>query len=905
MAEQALQNFLAAQTLLLQQMQRELTEKTATSNQQMTGIGAALESLQKRISEMPNAVKHMPTDTTGNPMIQNIPWPSPLEVETGDIYENFGLFKQNWLSYCSAAGIDKWPNTDEQRKINILLTIIGDKAKKKYNNFSLTDADKTTVDNVLQVIRKRLVSDRNLLYDRYTFHICNQQEDESFDDYYVRLRKQFEVCRYGEVATTPDDILRDKLAFGIKDLKLKKKFLRDYSSEALTLEKVTQMCRADEISELRVNNMSTHDNEKSVNKLYQESNRKTCRFCDGKHEFKKELCPAWGKNCGFCNGRNHFERACLKKKNKAKKLTVPSKKRVKKLTTDTISEYSSSESESCDDLVIKMLNTNKKVRRKGRTELLIRIKNQWKSVPCDLDTCADVNVIGYENLCNLMESKPSLTKPKIILKGFSGNPVKVVGEIKLSCKKNSKIFHLNFMVVEFNHGILLSEETCLDLELIKYCFKLESIENSNETLKIGRKKAEQILHKYQSVFEGYGCIPGEVSLQIDENVKPVIQPPRRVPISLRKDLKAKLSKLEKEGIIIKEQEPTSWVSNMLLVKKNKSFRICIDPIPLNEALKRPHFQFTTLDEILPEIGNAKIFSTMDAKKGFWQIKLSNDSSKLTTFWTPFGRYRWKRLPFGVSPAPELFEYKIQEIIQDLEGILKLADDFVILGRGDNMEEAIADHNNNLEKLLARLKKFNCKLNKDKVKLCQTSVKFYGHVLTSDGLKPDDEKISAIVNMKKPSDKTELMRFLGMLTYLSRYLPNLSTSSENLRRLTRDNVEWSWGENEENEFNSLKILVTKIETQKYFDVNAPVTLECDASSTGLGVALFQENKIVGFASRTLNRTERNYAQIEKELLSIFFGCTRFDQFLAGNSQITVKTDHKPLLEIFKKPLIKAP
>ena len=296
---------------------------------------------------------------------------------------------------------------------------------------------------------------------------------------------------------------------------------------------------------------------------------------------------------------------------------------------------------------------------------------------------------------------------------------------------------------------------------------------------------------------------------------------------------------------------------------------------------------------------------MDAKKGFWQIKLSESSSKLTTFWTPFGRYRWLRLPFGVSPAPDIFGQKSQEIVQGLIGVEKLADDFVIFDRGKTMEAAIADHNINLENLLIRLNKFNCKLNKSKIKLCQTSVKFFGHTLTCNGLEPDPEKTSAIINMKSSSDETALLHFLGMLTYLSRYLPDLSTSTENLRKLTRDKADWCWSKVEEDEFKKLKNLVASIETQKYFDVNAPVTLECDASSTGLGAALFQKNRVVGYASRTLNRTERNYAQIEKELLSIVFGCTRFDQFLAGNSQITVKTDHKPLLSIFKKPLIKAP
>ena len=597
--------------------------------------------------------------------------------------------------------------------------------------------------------------------------------------------------------------------------------------------------------------MKLDTEEKSINKISKHTkgkrstDKRPCKFCNGKHELKNELCPAWRKTCDFCKGQNHFEKACLKKKSKhnndvsAKHKT----KQIKKLENEnTESEFSSNDDESGSEFVIKKLESSRNDRRKGRTNILLKIDNKWKSVSCDLDTCADVNVVGYENLCKLTHGHtPILSKPKVLLKGFGGNPVEIMGEVKLICRKNARNFPFNFVVVDFNHGFLLSEKTCLELGLVKYCFKLESSNNFDTTLEAGRKKAQDILDKYPSVFEGYGCLPGEVSLEIDEKIKPVIQTPRRVPINLRKDLKKELLQLEKDGIIRKESEPTDWVSNMLLVKKDKNFRICIDPIPLNEAVKRPHFQSNTLDEILPEVGEAKVFSTMDAKKGFWQIKLSESSSKLTTFWTPFGRYRWLRLPFGVSPAPDIFGQKSQEIVQGLIGVEKLADDFVIFGRGKTMEAAIADHNINLENLLIRLNEFNCKLNKSKIKLCQTSVKFFGHTLTCNGLEPDPEKTSAIINMKSPSDKAALLRFLGMLTYLSRYLPDLSTSTENLKKLTRDKADWCWSRVEEDEFKKLKNLVASIETQKYFDVNALVTLECDASSTSLGAALFQKTE----------------------------------------------------------------
>lgn len=374
---------------------------------------------------------------------------------------------------------------------------------------------------------------------------------------------------------------------------------------------------------------------------------------------------------------------------------------------------------------------------------------------------------------------------------------------------------------------------------------------------------------------------------------------------MRALLKEELKKLEADGLIVKETQHTEWVSNIVLVKRNGSVRICLDPIPLNKALKRPHLQFTTIDEILPELGKAKVFSTVDAKKGFWHVVLDDESSRLTTFWTPFGRYRWIRMPFGISSAPEIFQLKLQEIIQGLKGVECLADDLLIYGSGDSLKEALEDHNRNLEQLFFRLENSNVKLNHSKLRLCETSVKFYGHILTDHGLKPDETKISTIQNYPTPTDRKQLHRFIGMVNYLSRFLPNLSAKFTILRRLISEKEDWIWSAKEDEEFNKIKALVGDADTLKYYDVKKPLEIECDASSFGLGVAVFQSDGVIGYASRTLTATERNYAQIEKELLAILFACVRFDQLIVGNPRTIVKTDHKPLIAVFRKPLLSAP
>ncbi|KAK3736228.1 hypothetical protein QZH41_007340 [Actinostola sp. cb2023] len=326
---------------------------------------------------------------------------------------------------------------------------------------------------------------------------------------------------------------------------------------------------------------------------------------------------------------------------------------------------------------------------------------------------------------------------------------------------------------------------------------------------------------------------------------------------------------------------------------------------LNQALKRPKYQMPTLDELLPKLNNAKVFTTLDAKDGFYQISLDEQSSKLTTFWTPFGRYRYLRMPFGVNTAPEEFECKLQEKLADLPGIEVLRDDMLVIGYGDTQEEADRNHDENLKALLNRAREINLKFNIKKMNFRKTEVKFMGHVITKDGLKPDPEKITAIENMPKPTSKQGLMSLLGFINYLDKFLPKLAQVSQPLRDLTTKNARFVWSSQHDKAFDEVKLLVTSHPVLKYYDVNEEVTLQCDASEKGLGATLLQNGQPVAFASRTLSPTEQRYAQIEKECLAIVFGCTKFSQYITRRAKVTIESDHKPLQSIFKKSLLEAP
>ncbi len=143
-----------------------------------------------------------------------------------------------------------------------------------------------------------------------------------------------------------------------------------------------------------------------------------------------------------------------------------------------------------------------------------------------------------------------------------------------------------------------------------------------------------------------------------------------------------------------------WVSSMVIAtKKSGDLRLCIDPRPLNKALRRETLQMPVLDELLPELTQAKVFSTVDLRSGFWHCTLNEKSSSLTTFATPFGRYRWRRLPFGLSVSSEIFQKRVNQAIEGLSGVLGITDDIVVFGKGETVKEAEADHDKNLHALL--------------------------------------------------------------------------------------------------------------------------------------------------------------------------------------------------------------
>ena len=407
--------------------------------------------------------------------------------------------------------------------------------------------------------------------------------------------------------------------------------------------------------------------------------------------------------------------------------------------------------------------------------------------------------------------------------------------------------------------------------------------------------SHDIRKQFSSVFQGLGNLGEEFEIHIKPDAAPhSFFSPRHVPLSLRPKVKDELECMEKLGVIAKVDQPTPWCAGMVVVpKKEGAIRICVDLKPLNEDVLREVHPLPKVDETLAQLSGATVFSKLDANSGFWQIPLAEKLQLLTTFIAPFGRYCFHKMPFGIFSAPEHFQKRMTQMLPGLDGILCLMDDVLVFGK-DRTE-----HDERLTQVLRKVAATGVTLNPQKCEFGKEQLKFLGHIIDREGIRADPDKVTAITEMKPPTNVLELRRFMGMANQLGKFSSSLADLTQPLRQLLSKKSSWIWGPDQAQVFAKVKEELSKPRVLHLYNPQAPTKVSADASLYGLGAVLMQQSdsawKPVAYASRSMTETERRCAQIEKEALASTWACEKVSTYILG-MKFLIETDHKPLVPL---------
>ena len=835
--------------------------------------------------KMASAVIHMP----------------PALDFTGNTAKNYRNWKKLYDNYMLAT--NQTANKEPQ-KIATLFNVAGQEAILRQDKIqkSLTDDEKKDYAKVVAALKAYCESlyEYNETYERFVFQRRDQQEGESFEHFYAAIQELVLSCNYADHQSKQ---IRDRLVQGIKDKALQETLLR---VKNLTEEKVVEHCRAAAASRKQVQGMTNGNrqatqvhtmNVKKKNKAPQQENEVNsmqankkkynnyqhvpkkdekkggfkCIKCDTRHP--KYKCPAYGQTCDNCKASHHFTKCC----------------RWERKTVSEVIVNRPNLDEDDSGFVLHGLKRKYVADTAREWREVIKIENHC--IQFKLDPGSDVNTISLKIL-KWLEQKKFLRKSRILISPYGSTSPAIIaeGEVLLTVSVRGKNYDLDFVVIDDdNITPVISKQDCERLNLVK---RIHAISKED-----AEKKKQLFIEQHKEVFEGTGKFPGQIKIVLEDGAQVKRSVPHRIPQHLRERLKPTLEDHERRGIIEKVTEITAdTVMNNLVIreKQDESLRICLDPTELNKVIKiKSHF-LPTLEDIQEKMVGKEVFSVLDLKEGFYHCELDEESQKLCTFVTPWGIYRFRRLPFGLASAPEEFQARNEDIFGNIPGVSVYIDDLCVAG------ETEEDHDRAMAEVMKRAVKNNIKLKAEKLQYKQGKVKYVGHIFSADGHQPDPDRVNALVNMPAPKNLKELETMMGMFNYVRLYIPHMADISAPLNELKKKDRQWVWTTDQERAFSELKTRLAKTTLLYHFDPNKLIEMHCDASKCGLGVCLFQESHPVAFASRSMNSSELNYSQSEKEMLAIAFGFKKFHNLLYGR-YVKVYTDHKSLIPIMNKPV----
>ena len=476
-------------------------------------------------------------------------------------------------------------------------------------------------------------------------------------------------------------------------------------------------------------------------------------------------------------------------------------------------------------------------------------------------------------------------------------------ELEIPERNMTKVFHCNLLKqwyprTETSYTSIVGDST----ELISPEWQEGEPRIGDQLTGKEKQELEKLLQQYKQVIDPKpGRAKRTVHKIVTDGSGPIRQRPYRIPPALKKDLCDELQTMLKDGLI--EESSSEWSSPIVVVKKKDgSNRICVDYRKLNAITKFDAYPMPRIDEMLDAIGNAKYISTLDLAKGYWQIPMDQQDCEKTAFSSPLGLFQFTVMPFGLSGAPASFQRMMDQTLRGLNDFVGVYLDDIVIHSSTWKEHLV-----HLQQVLERLQDAGLTLKLKKCEFGAAECTYLGHRIGRGGVRPEQSKVMAIKQLKRPTTKKEVRAFLGMTGYYRRFIRDFAQIAEPLTNLTKkglpESIEWSVAA--ETAFEKLKTTLTSSTVMRNPDPNLTFLVQTDASDVGIGVVLSQRDPLgndypITYFSKKLLDRERKYAVVEKECLAIKLGVQAFSVYLIGKPFI-IQTDHRALqwLQKFKE------
>ncbi|XP_043188392.1 uncharacterized protein K02A2.6-like [Amphibalanus amphitrite] len=725
--------------------------------------------------------------------------------------------------------------------------------------------------------------------------------------------------------------------------------------ETQTLETVIDICRAEEAAQandkMLQDVMSRSSSVFSISRQRDQSQRNpsrdrgesACGRC-GNTSHLRGTCPAANQTCFFCGITGHFATVCRKKRSTQQQQP----------DTDTSSRSRSRQRHRTEQVDVTPVFVSSIHRDLKAPKISVKIEDLRGTLlgctEATPDSGAEITVMSADTARKLGMEDVALDRPPCInVTAANGQSMECIGTFKAIIHLNGRAADDTVHVFKESRGLLLAWYTAKKLGILPDHYpepaprqlqqvntrsaiekhdaqpvsilKNKSVLLQSQQQRMQQQQSQQqqqpqkqqlqqlrsdLLTEFADVFTSKdNSVPLKpmtgppMAIHITEDAKPfAVRASRPVPHAWRDNVKKQLDDMVRQGIITPlGDEPSDWCHPLVLVSKaDGGVRICVDLTKLNKHVKRPLHPLSTPREAVSNISvNAKIFSTLDAKSGYWQLPLQESSQHLTTFITPWGRFRFLRAPMGLVSTGDEYGRRGGLALQGLNNVVKVVDDILV------HDETLEDHAQHLRAVLTRCRQHGITISEKKFCCAQDEVAYCGFNLSSAGRQVDPGKITAITDFATPTNITELRSFMGLAQQFSDFSSEISSAADALRGLLKPSNAFVWTADHQEAFNKVKTALSSPPVLAHYDPQLTTVLQTDAARLkGLGYALLQQHgehwRLVQCGSRFLSDAESRYAMVELELLAVVWALRKCRIFLQGLQHFKVITDHRPLIPI---------